>query len=275
VWRYEDGAVRVAVVHRPRYDDWSLPKGHVEEGESELVAAVREVGEEIGAAVAVQRRLQRAQYKVEGRKKTVAYWAMRYLGGAFVANEEVDELRWVEVEQARGLLSFVTDRAVLGDFASTPIADAIVVLARHAKAGKRSEWKGDDDDRPLDGAGQRQSLALIAQLTAFAPQRVLTAVPLRCRQTVEPLAKTLGVEVELAAEFSDDVYAFSPIATQTALAGLAQQGAVTVVASQGLTIPGLIASLAPSGGSSETRKGAWWVLSYVDGDVIAADYYAR
>jgi 8-oxo-dGTP diphosphatase len=280
VWRpgtsSEDGeAVQIAVVHRPRYDDWSLPKGHVEDGESELVAAVREVGEESGAAVAVQRRLLRTQYKVEGHKKTVAYWAMRYLGGAFSPNDEVDELRWVGLPKARELLSFETDRTVLDDFGRTPVADAMVLLVRHAKAGKRSEWHGPDDERPLERSGLRQAEALVPQLTVFAPQRVLAAVPLRCQQTIEPLAKALGLEVERSAEFSDEEYVFAPIATQTALAGLAKNCAVAVVCSQGVTIPGLIGTIATLSPSTETRKGAWWALSFVNGEVVAADYYAR
>jgi 8-oxo-dGTP diphosphatase len=288
VWRYSNDragndpganvgtrAVQVAAVHRPRYNDWSLPKGHVEDGESHLTAAVREVGEEIGAVVAVQRRLAPSHYSVAGRDKTVEYWAMRYLGGAFAANDEVDELRWLPVEQAHVLLSFENDRAVLRDFAATPVADAVVVLVRHAKAGKRSEWDGEDGDRPLEQTGLRQAQALAANLAVFAPQRVLTALPLRCRQTVEPLAEVLGVPVEIAAEFSDDEYVLAPVATRAALAGLAQPGTVSVICSQGVTIPGLIASAAPFASGTETRKGAWWTLSFVDGEIIAADYYPR
>lgn len=275
VWRAGHTAQQpnVAVVHRPRYDDWSLPKGKLDEGESELMCAVREIHEEIGAHVAVQRRLDRVRYLAEGVDKTVAYWEMRYVGGDFSANDEVDELRWLTVADAEALLSWETDRAVLATFAARPVPDSVVLLVRHAKAGKRGQWRGDDDLRPLDSAGVRQAEALVPVLKAFAPVRVLTAEPLRCRQTVEPLAAALGVTIETVPEFSDESFVYAPIATETALFGLAKPGHVTAVCSQGTTIPTLVAKLAPRMARAETRKGEWWALSFIDGHLAAADHY--
>ncbi len=137
-------AVEVALVHRPRYDDWTLPKGKLEAGESELAAAVREVGEEVGAAVAVSRRIGRVRYHHDGAKKTVAYWAMRYLDGDFAPSDEVDELEWLTPAKARAKLSYAVDRPMLADFAALPVPDSVIVLVRHAQAGKRREWRGDD-----------------------------------------------------------------------------------------------------------------------------------
>jgi 8-oxo-dGTP pyrophosphatase MutT (NUDIX family) len=84
VWRDAgQGRVEVAIIHRNRYDDWTLPKGKLEPGETELLAAVREVGEEIGSRVAVQRRLGRGGYRVGRESRSVAFWSMQHRGGNF------------------------------------------------------------------------------------------------------------------------------------------------------------------------------------------------
>jgi 8-oxo-(d)GTP phosphatase len=261
-------------VHRPHYDDWTLPKGKVEPGESELAAAIREVGEELGASVAVSRRVGRARYQHDGVKKTVVYWALRYVDGDFVPNDEVDDVVWLPPAKARAMLSYDVDRPVLKDFATLPVPDSVIVLVRHAKAGKRSEWPGEDSLRPLDESGRQQALHLAGFLRCFAPRRIISAPPVRCVQTVEPLAASLDTAVSIDPVFSDDVYVRTPSATETALLSLAKPGEVSVVCSQGTAIPGLIDVLGPGHDAADTRKGAVWVLSIVDGDVIAADYYA-
>jgi 8-oxo-(d)GTP phosphatase len=273
VWRGHQRDIEVALVHRPRYDDWTLPKGKLMEGESELAAAVREVGEEMGATVAVSRRVGRVQYPREGAKKTVAYWAMRYLGGDFVPNDEVDAIEWLTPADAAKRLTYAVDLPVLTDFATLPVPDSVILLVRHAKAGKRSEWRRDDRLRPLDPVGVQQAQQLAEFLRRFAPQQVVSADITRCVQTVEPLAVSLGLEVQLEPAFDDDSYLQTPTATATALLALAKPGSVTVVCSQGTTIPGLIGTLAPGTDSSDTRKGATWALCFVDGDIIAVDYY--
>jgi phosphohistidine phosphatase SixA/8-oxo-dGTP pyrophosphatase MutT (NUDIX family) len=273
VWRGRQGNLEVALVHRPRYDDWSLPKGKLRDGEFELGAAVREVGEELGASVAVSRRIGRIHYRSEGLRKTVTYWAMRHLDGEFGPGDEVDAVQWLTPAEARPQLSYPVDRPVLADFAALPVPDSVIVLVRHAKAGKRSEWRSEDWLRPLDPAGLEQARRLAAFLRYFAPQRVISAPLTRCVQTVEPLARSLCVDVHIDPVFADEAYLANPTATETALLSLAKPGKVTVVCSQGTTIPALIDTLAPGSDASDTRKGAAWVLSLVDGDVIAADYY--
>ena len=105
---------RIAVVHRPKYDDWSLPKGHLDPGESWEEAALREVAEEAGVQARLVRELEPVRYMThKGKDKTVRYWVMEYAGGEFAPNDEVDELRWLEPEEALALLSYENDRGLL------------------------------------------------------------------------------------------------------------------------------------------------------------------
>jgi 8-oxo-dGTP pyrophosphatase MutT (NUDIX family) len=106
---------RVAIVYRPKYEDWTFPKGKLEPGESEEEAAVREVHEETGLEVELGRELGYVEYTdPKGRPKTVHYWVMDVNGGAFTPNKEVSELRWLPLEEAPALLSYDRDREILG-----------------------------------------------------------------------------------------------------------------------------------------------------------------
>jgi 8-oxo-dGTP diphosphatase len=124
LWRpTADGGVEVALVHRPRYDDWSLPKGKVDHGETWLQAAVREIREETGFDVEVGALLGDVTYPVRRRSgveatKVVRYWAMRAVGGLFTPNDEVDELGWLDRAAAAERLSYDLDREVLSRFAA-------------------------------------------------------------------------------------------------------------------------------------------------------------
>jgi 8-oxo-dGTP diphosphatase len=108
---------RVALVHRPRYDDWTLPKGKHQPGEDDITAALREVLEETGFHGRIERDLGVVRYTVEKHgavlPKVVRYYVMRVAAGAFEPNDEVDELRWVTREQAADLLTYERDREVL------------------------------------------------------------------------------------------------------------------------------------------------------------------
>jgi 8-oxo-dGTP pyrophosphatase MutT (NUDIX family) len=109
-----DGVARVLVVHRPRYDDWSLPKGKVDPGETDEDCALREVEEETGLRCRLGRELPSTRYTDrKGRSKQVRYWVMEVEGGSFTANDEVDEVRWVPAAEASALLSYAHDRELV------------------------------------------------------------------------------------------------------------------------------------------------------------------
>ena len=272
VWRDDSGPLRIAVIHRDRYDDWSLPKGKLNHGESRLSAAVREVHEETGAVVVATRRLIETAYLVDDVPKTVQFWAMRYRSGEFMRNSEVDDLRWLPLPEARTALTHDVDRSVLDAFAARPVPQSVIVLLRHAKAGRRTQWQGDDRLRPLDKAGRLQARELPAFLSAFTPVSVVSADRVRCVQTLEPFAVATGMDLAISPAFSDESYLDDPEATRNELLALAKSLPATVVCSQGIAVPGLVTDLT---GLEDTRarKGAAWVLSFADGAVVSADYY--
>ena len=117
LWRTVDGQVEVLVVHRPRYDDWSFPKGKCDPGETFAQTAEREVLEETGLEVAFGPELDEVRYvDHKGRPKLVRYWSMTVAGGEFAANDEVDEVRWLTIDDAADLVSYPHDAQLLVGF---------------------------------------------------------------------------------------------------------------------------------------------------------------
>ncbi|MGY1705816.1 NUDIX domain-containing protein [Geodermatophilus sp. SYSU D00697] len=283
LWRpAADGSVETAVVHRPKYDDWSLPKGKLDAGEHALTAAVREAVEETGLAVVAGRRSVRTEYEVAEGPKRVDYWLMRVAGGEFTANSEVDDLRWLSVEDAAEQVSHDADRAVLADLARTDVPrEPTLLLVRHGRAGDKSEWDGPDDLRPLDAKGRRQAARLAEVLPLFAPTAVLTARRTRCRETVQPLADRLGLPVEDCPELGEVEFSADPgagLAVVERLLEAREEPGVTIVCSQGGAIPSVLLSLGVRWAGVAGRlhppaaKGSVWALAGRPG-ALAADYY--
>ena len=264
-------------MHRPRYGDWSLPKGKLERDEDALVGAVREVLEETGHRVVVGQRLGTSAYDVVQddvrTPKTVQWWAMRAAGGAFTVNDEVDELRWCSPGQALVLLTAGRDAEQLSRLAKA-VDLRTAVLVRHAAAGDASRWDGPDDDRPLTPKGRRQAGQLVAELGGYGATRVLSAPPVRCVDTVRPLADHLGLPVEIEPMLGERAFARDPLACVAWLQALLATPGTPLVSSQGSALPGMLAGLAaepPIVGTLQTRKGAAWVLSHRDGVLVSAE----
>ena len=120
VWRVgENTRLEVLIVHRPKYDDWSFPKGKLDPGEGDEQCAVREVEEETGLRCVLGHELAGTSYiDRKGRPKIVRYWEMTVSGGEFAPNDEVDVVQWLTVDEADHLLSYDRDRALLGSFVS-------------------------------------------------------------------------------------------------------------------------------------------------------------
>ncbi|MGH3082940.1 MAG: NUDIX hydrolase [Gaiellaceae bacterium] len=120
VVRRQSGQDEVLAVHRPRYDDWTFPKGKLASGESAEEGALREVAEETGLLCRLTRELPTVSYvDHRGRKKSVRYWEMEALEGTFVPNDEVDEVRWLPLNEAGATLTYTRDHDLLENLATT------------------------------------------------------------------------------------------------------------------------------------------------------------
>ena len=280
LWRRdaESGEPRIAVIHRPGYDDWSIPKGKLDPGETGPVAAVREILEETGYQAQLGRRVAKVSYPIPSGTKEVRYWAARSCGGDFVPNKEADELLWLPPAQAAKRLSYPLDRKVLARFLKKPFDTQTVLIVRHGTAGRKARYKGDDRKRPLDGTGRKQAKSLVPQLLAFGADEVYAADRLRCSQTVEPLAAALGVAITSEPTLTEEAYAESPKAAHKRVLEIAAESITPVICSQGKVIPYLIDWWCARDGvkpdKSRNRKGSTWVLSLVDGRLVAADHIA-
>jgi 8-oxo-dGTP pyrophosphatase MutT (NUDIX family) len=263
VSRTNAAGTEVVLVHRPRYDDWSLPKGKLDKGEHPLLAGVREVREETRVDAVPRLRLPTVRYLtgVPDVEKTVLYWVMDYRRSEpFEPNDEVDDVRWVPLAEAAGLLTYAHDRGVLAAFPRLSRADGLVILLRHAYAGERDTWDGEDAVRPLDETGAGTARKLAPLLAAYEPSRIVSARPVRCVETVAPLADLTGLPVEVDDTFDESARADAAAAV---IRGLAAADGVTVVCSQGGLIPDVVGLLSGrDAGAYRTPKGSAWVLGF-------------
>jgi 8-oxo-(d)GTP phosphatase len=278
LWRSNGDSAEpdVAVIHRPRYDDWSLPKGKVDPGETEPVTAVREVHEETGYSSHLGRRLASVSYPVEQGIKKVRYWAARSTDGQFTPNSEVDELKWLPVAAAMKQLGYSHDRKVLRRFAKLPVDTQTVLIVRHGTAGSKSRYKGDDRMRPLDKRGRAQAESLVGQLLAFGANMLYAADRVRCHQTLEPTAEELGAPIHNEPLLTEEAYAEDRKAARRRVLEIAATGGTPVICTQGRVIPDLIAWWCERDGvrpdKSRNRKGSTWVMSSSQGHLVAADH---
>ncbi|GGO67361.1 NUDIX hydrolase [Nonomuraea cavernae] len=264
VWRGDESRPEVAVIHRPRYDDWTFPKGKLLPGEHVIAAALREVREETGLSVSLGRPLPPAHYLRQGRTKRVDYWVGRVLArDDFVPGDEVDELRWLPADEAAALLSYEWDAGLLRAVSAAPLDTVPLVLVRHASAGARQEWGGDDALRPLDPDGRAQAATLANVLPAYRPETLLSSPSLRCVQTLEPYGMEIGLEPLLGEESQD------PGKTPALVRSLRRPAAVC---SHRKVLPGLIRAL--TGEETRLRKGAFAVVHRIGERVISVERHS-
>jgi len=198
----------VLLVHRPKYDDWSFPKGKVDRGEHPLAAAVREVEEETGLHIRLGRPLTDQHYEVNGRGKTVHYWVARVVGdddiSAYLVNNEIDEVVWVSFERAAEMLSYPRDQRTLREARRRGRKTRAFVVLRHAKARSREHWRADDRFRPLLKVGQAQAERLVPLLAAYDVNRLVSSSSVRCVATMIPYADWSGLKVESEDRLSEE-----------------------------------------------------------------------
>lgn len=268
------GKLRVLLVHRPRYDDWGLPKGKADKGETSEETAIREVLEETGHHCRIVAPLGTSRYRIDGGVKEVDWYAMRPLPDSpgFEKNEEVDEIRWLSRKKARELCDYENDRTLIVESGLKKLArSGTLYLLRHAAAGDRSKWEGVDAVRPLTKKGRRQSEAIAEYLGEAGIERIYTSPYTRCVQTVEPLAEAIGAKVrehdalaegpdiDAAYELCDDLVGYN-----------------AVLCTHGDVIPAVMNRMMWAGLTLESRfycsKGSIWEVDLEGGRFATARY---
>jgi broad specificity phosphatase PhoE/8-oxo-dGTP pyrophosphatase MutT (NUDIX family) len=268
------GKLRILVAHRPRYDDWTLPKGKADGTESPEETAIREVLEETGAHCRVVASLGTTRYRVSGGVKEVSWFAMRPLPRSkpFKKNSEVDAIEWLSRSRAMKRLSYEQDRELIsGTDLKSLSQTGTLYLLRHATAGERAKWQGHDENRSLTKKGWRQSEAIAASLAEAGIERILSSPYERCVQTVKPLAKVVGAPIETTPLLAEEP---DLDATYALVDGLV--GANAVISSHGDVIPALVNRMMWAGLSLESRfycsKGSIWVVEVENGKFTTGHY---
>src|SRR4051794_19888680 len=240
----------VLLVHRPKYDDWSFPKGKLDPHEHPTTATVREVEEETGVRVVLGPPLSPQEYLVRNgvqRTKRVHYWVGRLAEGEdgdvskYAPNEEIDRVRWLPVDRAAKRLDYERDQALLTEALEHRRRTVPLVILRHGKALPRKEWKGDDRARPLQESGQAQAELVVPVLAAFGVDRVVSSSSERCRAMVAPYAEAAGVDLETEDVLSEEDATAGRVATVVRQLVAARE--TTVVCSHRPVLPHVFAAL--------------------------------
>jgi 8-oxo-dGTP pyrophosphatase MutT (NUDIX family) len=266
---------QVLLVHRPRYDDWSFPKGKLDRGEHVVAAAVREVAEETGLHVRLGPPLTGQRYPVSGgRMKSVSYWTGRAVGSddvsRFRANDEIDGVAWVPYDEALVRLSYDHDRETLREAYRLRRPTHAFVVLRHGAARSRKAWRRQDDRlRPLIQLGRQQAQRAIPLLAAYRVTRIVSSSSTRCVETVAPYADTTGWKLELEDGLSEeDATAGGVVALVDELAA-ADEGAV--LCSHGPVLPTVCDALGVD--DPDLDKGAFLVAHLRKGKVVATELH--
>lgn len=215
LWRRADEQLQVALVHRPKYDDWSWAKGKLDPGESWVAAAAREVLEETGFRPRLGIPLPGSLYSMQtGRLKEIRYWAAEVIGGSGDLENEIDEVAWLTPAQAHVRFSYVRDAMQLDAVVDADRAGVLqtwpLVVVRHGESVARKAWSKADPLRPLDTSGRAQARALVPILAAYGVERVITSPSTRCFTTVQPYAAAAGIRLTAKPGLSEETFEERP-----------------------------------------------------------------
>jgi 8-oxo-dGTP diphosphatase len=252
--------LEVAVIHRRRQRDWSLPKGKFEPGEHVIEVAVRECVEETGIIPVLETPLTTQHYRVDGWPKSVEYWRATAGRGEFIPNREVDRLRWVTPREASRLLTYPRDGEMVVAACKVPPTMPFIVL-RHTLAERRVDWArrtGRDRDDPARGLLERgtwQARRLIPLLRAYGIRHLHSSDATRCLETLRPAAAALGSGIRMEPSISEDNYLARAEPGQARTLELFDQPWPIVVCSHRPVIPGLIATIRAHCGGPALMQG--------------------
>ena len=270
--------IEIALIHRPRYGDWSLPKGKIEEGESSLRCAFREVIEETGITPQFGRELGSVEYKEPAGLKRVKYWAAKALTDEFLPNEEVDEIKWLDPDDALARATHESDRTIINNFlAQEPRTDTLIIV-RHTKALERGDWDEDDSKRTLDERGLAQSEALIQHLEPFGIDEIYSSDYIRCVETVTLLAQSRGLKITEIPNLNEANFEFDPERAISFANAVKQDEKNILICSHNPVIPtmlrGILNTKLKNKDLIKLEPGDAWIVHRVRGEIVGLDFLA-
>jgi 8-oxo-dGTP diphosphatase len=279
LWREADeDVIEIALVHRPKYMDWSLPKGKLNRGESHIAAAYREVLEETGYKSKFGPFLGTINYKTDEVAKEVQYWSAKAykLPETDPSADEVDELRWISSVEAKNLLTNESDKEIVDKFLEIGAQTQTLILLRHAKALSRDEWQKDDEDRPLDQTGQIQAKNLPQYLLAYNLDQICSSDAMRCAETVLPLSQAIGRSITYVSDLSEYAFYKDKSAAYEYVKELIESEGAHLVCSHNPILPKMAEKLIGKKSFKSLKKDIApcdaIVLHFRDGDVVALDW---
>lgn len=275
--RNETGEVQVALIHRPKYDDWSFPKGKIEGLESPTACAHRETLEETGFEVRLHSFLGELAYQTPEGTKRIKYWSAKFLDEIKSVNfSEVDQVLWLESKIAREKLTNPDDREILDRFLSTDLDTRVLILLRHAKAIARDEWQSEDLDRPLSALGEQQAKRLVSSLSPFAIKEIHSSSAVRCYETINPLARALSLDYFFTDSLTEYVYQQNSARTLKYIDRLLENDHTTLVCGHNPILPRYLAQKFERQGfeisEGALKPGEAWVVHHIGKEVISVDH---
>ncbi|MFP5416119.1 MAG: NUDIX hydrolase [Actinomycetes bacterium] len=216
---------QVLLVHRPAYDDWTLPKGKLDPDEYEAVAAARETWEETGVNVVLRQPVDLVRYPVGGATKVVHYWLAEPVESRpHKPNKEVDKVAWLTPKGALERMTYDDEKALLSRALQLPGATPFLII-RHSKAMSRENWSGRDQARPITARGRKQSKRLIPLLAAFGVQHLASSTSTRCMQTLLPYARRNDLDLAGWALLSEEIGEHDPVGVTRLMKRMAKEAA--------------------------------------------------
>jgi 8-oxo-dGTP diphosphatase len=253
LWRKDQGELKVLLIHRTRYDDWSWPKGKLDKGEHIVECAVREIKEETGLKVHLGPKLYEIEYELEKNKtKLVHYWSAQVTDNAlkkqnFKPDDEVGALQWMTVKEAKKKLTYKHDVAPLNVLITLDKSGALetkpLVVLRHAKATPRTDWSKGEASRPLLPAGKEQAAQLRGILASYGVKRVVTSKWRRCMDTVKPFVEKHKVKLIERSQLSELGAKNGPQRTHKLVHSLVESQVGTVLCSHRPALPIIVEAL--------------------------------
>jgi 8-oxo-dGTP diphosphatase len=264
LWRKEKGELRVLMIHRSRYDDWSWPKGKLDKGEAVSEAAVREIKEETGLKVYLGVKLFVSEYKLDnGSKKRVHYWAAQVTDEAlkkqqFKPDDEVSTFEWLSVTDAKKRMTYKHDndplKALIALNDKNQLDTRPFIVLRHAKATTRSDWAKGEATRPLLKQGTAQAVALTNILNAYGPKLVVTSRWKRCLDTVHPFISKHKIKLVERSQLSELGAKNGPQRTHKLINNLVETYKRVVVCSHRPALPTIVEALGVYGDKAQRKE---------------------